>query len=30
MRMRQRFRTVQNPLVRALAREKADSCDTHP
>jgi len=30
MRMRQQFRTVQNPLVRALAREKADSCNAHP
>ena len=30
MRMRQRFRTVQNPLVRALVREKADSCNAHP
>ena len=30
MRMRQRFHTVQNPLVRALARKKADSCNAHP
>ena len=30
MRMRQQFRTVQNPLVWALAREKADSCNVHP
>ena len=30
MQMRRRFRTVQNPLVRALAREKADSRNTHP
>ena len=30
MRMRQRFRTVQNPLVRAHAREKADSRNAHP
>ena len=27
---RQRFRTVQNPLFRALAREKAASRNTHP
>ncbi len=30
MRMRQRFHTVRNPLVWALAREKADSCNAHP
>ncbi len=30
MRLRQCFCTVQNPLVRALAREKANSCNTHP
>ena len=30
MRMRQCFLTVQNPLVRALAREKADFCNAHP
>ncbi len=30
MRLRQRFRMVQNPLVRALVREKANSCNTHP
>ena len=30
MRMRQCVRTVQNPLVRALAREKADSRNAHP
>ena len=30
MQQRRRFRTVQNPLVRALAREKADSRNTHP
>ena len=30
MRMRQQFCTVQNPLVRALAREKADSRNAHP
>jgi hypothetical protein len=28
--MRQRFLTVQNPLVRALAREKADFRNAHP
>jgi hypothetical protein len=30
MRQRRRFRNVQDPLVRALAREKATSCNTHP
>ena len=30
MRMRRRFRTVQDPLVRALAREKAASRNMHP
>ena len=30
MRERQRFRTVQNPIIRALAREKAGSCNMHP
>jgi hypothetical protein len=30
MRMRQRFRTVQNPLLRAVAREKADSRNAYP
>lgn len=30
MRQRRRFRTVQDPLVRALAREKATSRNTHP
>ena len=30
MQMRRRFRTVQNPLVCALAQEKADSRNTHP
>ena len=30
MRMRRRFRTVQDPLVRALAREKAASLNMHP
>jgi hypothetical protein len=30
MRMRQRFCTVQNPLLQALAREKADSRNAHP
>lgn len=28
--MRRRFRTVQDPLVRALAREKAASRNMHP
>ena len=28
--MRRRFRTVQDPLVRALAREKASSRCNHP
>jgi hypothetical protein len=30
MRMRQHFCTVQNPLLRALAHEKANSCNMHP
>ena len=30
MRMRQQFRTVQNPLVRALAQEKVDSRNARP
>jgi hypothetical protein len=30
MHLRQRFRTVQNPLVRALAQEKVNSRSTHP
>ena len=30
MQQRWRFRTVQNPLVRAMAREKASSRNTHP
>ena len=30
MRLRQRFCTVQNPVIRALAREKANSCSSHP
>jgi hypothetical protein len=30
MRQRRRFRTVQDPIVRALAREKATSRNTHP
>jgi hypothetical protein len=30
MQQRRRFRTVQDPLVRALAREKATSHNTHP
>jgi hypothetical protein len=29
MRLQQRFRTVQKPLIRALAREKVNSCSTH-
>ena len=29
MQQRRRFRTVQDPLVRVLAREKATSCNTH-
>ena len=28
--MRQRFRTVQNPIVRAQAREKVHSRNSHP
>ena len=28
--MRQRFRTVQNPIVRATAREKVQSRNSHP
>jgi len=28
--MRRRFRTVQDPLVHVLAREKAASCNMHP
>jgi hypothetical protein len=28
--MRQRFCIVQNPLVRGLGREKANSCNAHP
>ena len=30
MQQRWRFCTVQNPLVCAMAREKASSCNTHP
>ena len=30
MQQRRQFRTVQDPLVHALAREKATSCNTHP
>ena len=30
MLLRQRFRTVQNPVIRALAREKANSRSSHP
>ncbi len=30
MQQRRRFRTVQDPLVCALAREKATSCNMHP
>jgi hypothetical protein len=30
MRMRRRFRTVANPLVRAIAREKTNSRNAHP
>jgi len=30
MQMRQRFRTVQNPIVRATAREKVRSRNSHP
>lgn len=30
IRQRQQFQTVQNPLVRAIAREKANSRVTHP
>ena len=30
MRLRQRFCTVQNPVIRALAREKANSRSSHP
>jgi hypothetical protein len=30
MRMRRRFWTVQDPLVHALARKKAASCNRHP
>ena len=30
MRLRERFRTVENPVIRALAREKANSRSPHP
>jgi hypothetical protein len=30
MRLQECFRTVQNPVVRALAQEKANSCSSHP
>jgi hypothetical protein len=30
MRLRQRFRTVQNPAIRAVAWEKASSRSSHP
>jgi hypothetical protein len=30
MQQRRPFCTVQNPLVRAVAREKAGFCNTHP
>jgi hypothetical protein len=30
MQQRRRFCIVQDPLIRALAREKATSCNTHP
>ncbi len=30
MRLRQRFRTVQNPAIHAVAREKASSRLSHP
>ena len=30
MRLRQQFRTVQNPVVRAHARERVSSRSTHP
>ena len=30
MRLRQQFRTVQNPLVRAQARERVSLRSTHP
>ena len=30
MSLGQRFCTVQNPVIRALAREKANSCSSHP
>jgi hypothetical protein len=30
MRLRQRFRTVQDPAIRAVAWEKVSSCSSHP
>ncbi len=30
MHLQQRFRTVQNPAIRAVAREKASSRSSHP
>ncbi len=30
MHLRQRFRTVQNPAICAVAREKASLCSLHP
>ncbi len=30
MRLRQRFRTIQNPAICAVAREKASSHSLHP
>ena len=30
MRLQQRFCTVQNPVIRMLVQEKANSCLTHP
>jgi hypothetical protein len=30
MRLRQRFRTVQNPAIHAVAREKVSYCSLHP
>jgi hypothetical protein len=30
MQQRRHFRTVQDPLVQALVREKATSCNMHP
>jgi hypothetical protein len=30
MRLQQRFRTVQNPAIRTVARVKVSSCSLHP